>query len=910
MTNKKLQEYVDDDLVSATLAGGEHFYITQSSASARTTTDDLKTYVLDGIGTNVFRPEDYGAKGDAIGFHDGVYDNGTGVFTSTSYTFTASDLAEAATKKVYFAGTDGSPRTITSIVGSGITVSPSISGISSPGILWLMSTDDTAAVQAACDAARAVQGNDVDEVSSGGIDQMIMSSGAVILTPGKRYGVFNSSASYNGGAGKISAITIYRRMYFGGENDGFNQSGIVLIPGSYGHCIANAGSTSHTDFIQLANFSIFGYDVFSPNGLDGIYLNTPLSGFDKTDALNRIENVNVYKAPRHGFYFKGRGELNVNRCQAFSCGQYGIFFDGQYDWKMAGCAFGGNLKTGVRIFSGGGQVTNTKSFYNGIGGAANDEDSANLVVDGDPSSLSRQGVTYFSNFQCQESWGCGAVIKAGVVEFDASCQFLDPARSTMGGGTRPTIKAGLYLKGEGCRHVVFGGVYVGPSVALYESPNWPADTFSVYIDGFVSSSGPQLCKGDIYTYLASVNTGGGAQLGTQYSGTGAAVGGGGATNGANPSLRIDGKPLANTLTSVPAGGLFRFLDVTDTSGGAGGTEKLILGSNLSSFPFTTTSATAGSIGPNGSTNPALQVDASAATLVNGIKISGKATGVSPRIDAIGTTADVDITVSSKGSGGNAIFSAGNFAQVTGGGSQFNMTATQFAWSHAFRTSNTGYVFNNVGGTGLTASTECLTFDFNMSGGAMQYTAGAKATQRDAYMRGVTNTATSATTITDAATFEQDGAPVASTNVSQTNAYTQRLRGKNVGAGTTNSYGSWVEANTTATNNYVQSLNGSAGEIVRVRTDGQIKYLATNTAGGTTGNRTINQPSGTVNFAAAATSLTVTNSLCTTSSIVFAVVRTNDTTAVIKNVVPGSGSFVITLNAAATAETSVGFLIIN
>lgn len=91
---------------------------------------------------------------------------------------------------------------------------------------------------------------------------------------------------------------------------------------------------------------------------------------------------------------------------------------------------------------------------------------------------------------------------------------------------------------------------------------------------------------------------------------------------------------------------------------------------------------------------------------------------------------------------------------------------------------------------------------------------------------------------------------------------------------------------------------------------KIGFLNTVTAGGTTGNQTINKPSGTVNFATGTSTLTVTNSLCTTSSIVFAVVRTNDAAAIIKNVVPGSGSFVITLNAATGAETSVGFFIIN
>lgn len=88
------------------------------------------------------------------------------------------------------------------------------------------------------------------------------------------------------------------------------------------------------------------------------------------------------------------------------------------------------------------------------------------------------------------------------------------------------------------------------------------------------------------------------------------------------------------------------------------------------------------------------------------------------------------------------------------------------------------------------------------------------------------------------------------------------------------------------------------------------YDSTITAAGTTGAQTINKPSGTVNFAAAATSLVVTNSLVTTSSIVMCVVRTNDATADIKNVVPAAGSFTINLGAAAAAETSVGFIVYN
>lgn len=110
-----------------------------------------------------------------------------------------------------------------------------------------------------------------------------------------------------------------------------------------------------------------------------------------------------------------------------------------------------------------------------------------------------------------------------------------------------------------------------------------------------------------------------------------------------------------------------------------------------------------------------------------------------------------------------------------------------------------------------------------------------------------------------------------------------------------------------------TTRGSAyaeGRHVYLTPDSNLFVPTTVTAGGTTGNQTINKVSGTVNFAAAATALTVTNSIVTADSIVLAVVRTNDATAEIKNVVPAAGSFTINLSAAATAETSVGFFVIN
>ena len=92
--------------------------------------------------------------------------------------------------------------------------------------------------------------------------------------------------------------------------------------------------------------------------------------------------------------------------------------------------------------------------------------------------------------------------------------------------------------------------------------------------------------------------------------------------------------------------------------------------------------------------------------------------------------------------------------------------------------------------------------------------------------------------------------------------------------------------------------------------GDMQFNKTVTATGTDGAQTINKNAGTVNFAAAATSLVVTNSLVTTSSIIICTVGTNDTTMKSVSAVAASGSFTIYANAAATAETRVNFIVIN
>lgn len=96
-------------------------------------------------------------------------------------------------------------------------------------------------------------------------------------------------------------------------------------------------------------------------------------------------------------------------------------------------------------------------------------------------------------------------------------------------------------------------------------------------------------------------------------------------------------------------------------------------------------------------------------------------------------------------------------------------------------------------------------------------------------------------------------------------------------------------------------NGSGG-VVAVPT--------TSTASGTNGAQTINKPAGSVNFAAAAVSLVVTNSLATANSIILATVNTADVSMQSVQAVGGAGTITLFPNNPPTSATRVSFLVIN
>lgn len=356
----------------------------------------------------------------------------------------------------------------------------------------------------------------------------------------------------------------------------------------------------------------------------------------------------------------------------------------------------------------------------------------------------------------------------------------------------------------------------------------------------------------------------------------------------------------------------------NNAGAFAGAAGLTYNSGTTSVTLTSAAAAALSVGPNGATTPVLSVNASTASTVAGIQFIGGAAGagMTMQVTSSAGQADESGTWAAKGAG-NLTLNATNGGvnlqgqvTMTNGGTVCFIAGYQTKFTNNNRGANLpGFLYNAAGSGGIVPSTDINTIQFNTSV-TQNYQTGAKATQTDFFIGVPTLTANAASAVTQSRNVYISGAPIASTNITQTASMAHFVDGNNVGAGTTNSYTEYLVAQSGATNNYIASWNGSVGEVLRVRTDGQIFLLTTITASGTNGAQTINKPSGTVNFAAAATSLVVTNSLCTANSIIIATVRSNDTTMKSVQAVPAAGSFTLFANAAATAACSVGWLIIN
>lgn len=212
------------------------------------------------------------------------------------------------------------------------------------------------------------------------------------------------------------------------------------------------------------------------------------------------------------------------------------------------------------------------------------------------------------------------------------------------------------------------------------------------------------------------------------------------------------------------------------------------------------------IGANGATNPTLIVNNSFASANTGVEIAAgsNSSGNQTTITMTSPSSSGSLLISAKGTGGNLrLVGGGGVSLRPDGTDRLFTTSNRFVFTPTTQSATVTPALSYTGAasTNLTASTDYNQIYYNM-GQVNQHATGAITLQRDFRITPMTHSAVGASTITDAAGFSVDTAPVAGTNVTITNSSAIYSAGGAVAAGVTNSYGLNISANTGATNNYV------------------------------------------------------------------------------------------------------------
>jgi hypothetical protein len=244
------------------------------------------------------------------------------------------------------------------------------------------------------------------------------------------------------------------------------------------------------------------------------------------------------------------------------------------------------------------------------------------------------------------------------------------------------------------------------------------------------------------------------------------------------------------------------------------------------------SANSLTVGPNGSTNPVLQIDSSSASQDTGIKITGTAAGTASIITAIASGAAGSLSISSKGAG-SINLQGGGSTRYTLNGSQHTFTNGVLATASSVRFGYTG-----AADTGITPSVEAPSTYFNL-GQTRQHSTGALSTQRDFRITPSIHSFVGASTLTNAAAFSIDGPSNGGTNATITNSsaiYVPTSALTNVG----NSYGINVAASSGATNNYAGIFTGGNLGVGSFAPTSLVHISESNSATGNSNGLTIEQ----------------------------------------------------------------------
>lgn len=250
-----------------------------------------------------------------------------------------------------------------------------------------------------------------------------------------------------------------------------------------------------------------------------------------------------------------------------------------------------------------------------------------------------------------------------------------------------------------------------------------------------------------------------------------------------------------------------------TSGiASNGLAALVFGTSAqATFKSTHTAAVA--IGANGATNPALQVDTSAANSATGIEITANAAAAGVRIDAISSGTNEAMTIASKGTGTLNLASGNTSAAVQiqpGGSTSLSVGRVQSGFTFAASTTAAlvRWRVTAAADTSLTTTAEATHSYFDLSA-TRQHATGAIALTRDFRITGSNHSAVGASTFTDVAAFSVDLSTGTSANATITNIHNVYIPSTALTGTKTNSYGLTVNANTGATNNYAAQFVGGA-----------------------------------------------------------------------------------------------------
>jgi len=230
--------------------------------------------------------------------------------------------------------------------------------------------------------------------------------------------------------------------------------------------------------------------------------------------------------------------------------------------------------------------------------------------------------------------------------------------------------------------------------------------------------------------------------------------------------------------------------------------------------ITSASANALAVGPNGTTNPTLQVDGSVASAATGVAITPAAAASGVTLACISSGTNEDFTVRSKGTGILKLSSNNTTSgrvDIQANGStrvQFANTFSSFTPAASTAAGTARFNFQSAADTGVTAGTEAQNVLFNMSSTRQHGSNTPITLQRDFRVQPTTHSFGSVGgIIADAATVSIDGPPIGGTNATISNSI-----GLHIGAqaltNVTQGYGAYISAPTGATSNIAAQFNGA------------------------------------------------------------------------------------------------------